>query len=157
MSSPGESPGQTRTWIPLAVGLQKSWLWSMAARRRVSSRGDTPLTPGLSPHGEACPSQWVRRNPRRVSSPSAAPTREDLCSPWDEGVGSDVEVPSCSALTVRERGSAPVASPMGQRPCPASLLTFITVTKGSRALSKTHSLLEGEARTPTQAVWPQLR
>lgn len=28
-----------RTWIPLAVGLQKSWLWSMAARRRVSVGG----------------------------------------------------------------------------------------------------------------------
>lgn len=40
-----KAQNKDRTWIPQAVGLQKSWLWPMAAGRRVSV-GDTPLTPG---------------------------------------------------------------------------------------------------------------
>ena len=93
-----KAQNKRRTWIPLAVGLQKSWLWPVAAGRRVSV-GDTALSP-QGPRGSLpLPFPVGAEKPAHESQPLCSPSlREGLCSPWDEGVGSDTEVPSCSAL-----------------------------------------------------------
>lgn len=139
-----------RTWIPLAVGLQKSWLWPMVAGRRGYPFNSRLVTPG--PWGSLpLPFPVGTEKPSHQCQPLCRPSlREGLCSPWDE-------VPSCSALTIREEEVPQWHRPWDKRCCPATSSRLLQLLKESRALSKTHSLLEGEARTPTQAVWPELR
>ena len=67
-----KAQNKRRTWIPLAVGLQKSWLWPVAAGRRVSV-GDAPLSP-QGPWGSLpLPFPVGAEKPRTSLSPSAAP------------------------------------------------------------------------------------
>lgn len=85
--------------------------------------------------------------PSHESQPLCSPSlREGLCSPWDE-------VPSCSERRKCPSGIAHETKDLAQPHCSC----LLQLLKESRALSKTHSLLEGEARTPTQAMWPELR
>ena len=118
MSSAGESPEQTPNLDPSGSGAAEELALARGGWEKGLSRGCPFVTPG--PMGKlalALPG-GCGETPHE-SQPLCSPSlREGLCSPWDEGVGSDTEVPSCSALTVR-RGSAPVASPMGQTTLPS--------------------------------------
>lgn len=99
MSSPGESPEQTPNLDPSGSGAAEELALAHGGWEKGLSQG-YPFNPRLVTPGPCgslpLPFPVGVEKPSHESQPLCSPSlREGLCSPWDE-------VPSCSALTIRE-------------------------------------------------------